>query len=78
MLHCKVGGAMTTAESSHFDGPGGPFARGGVFLMSEGNHDNPHGPSPARTWTVTLGISFAVLFAMYGLAFMHAALPLPP
>ena len=29
--------------------------------------------SPARTWAVTLGISFAVLFAMYGLAFMNDA-----
>ena len=29
--------------------------------------------SPARTWTVTLGVSFAVLFAMYGLAFMNDA-----
>lgn len=29
--------------------------------------------TPARTWTVTLGVSFAVLFAMYGLAFMNDA-----
>ena len=30
-------------------------------------------PSPARTWTVTLGISFAILFVMYGLAFVNDA-----
>ncbi|HKS65382.1 MAG TPA: hypothetical protein VJT13_27000 [Xanthobacteraceae bacterium] len=71
MLHRKVGGAMTTAESSNFDRPAGPFARGGVFLMSDAN--NKPGASPARTWTVTLGISFAVLFAMYGLAFINDA-----
>ena len=29
--------------------------------------------SPARTWTVTLALSFAVLTAMYGLAFMNDA-----
>ena len=29
--------------------------------------------SPARTWTVTLAISFAILFAMYGLAFINDA-----
>jgi len=42
--------------------------------MSDANKpvDN-RGASPARTWTVTLGISFAVLFAMYGLAFMNDA-----
>ena len=35
-----------------------------------GANDKPNA-SPARTWTVTLGISFAVLFAMYGLAFLN-------
>ena len=46
--------------------------------MSEANRKpaeatSPARPSPARTWSVTLGISFAVLFAMYGLAFMNDA-----
>lgn len=38
-------------------------------------------PTPARTWTVTLAVSFGVLFAMYGLAFMndaHIRLVAPP
>lgn len=43
--------------------------------MSDANRkdDTPARTSPARTWAVTLGISFAVLFAMYGLAFMNDA-----
>lgn len=42
--------------------------------MSETNKPaETHSASPARTWTVTLGISLAVLFAMYGLAFVNDA-----
>ena len=42
--------------------------------MSEATRKQGETPmSPARTWTVTLGISFAILFAMYGLAFMNDA-----
>ena len=42
--------------------------------MSDANRKvDTHSTSPARTWTVTLSISFAVLFAMYGLAFMNDA-----
>lgn len=29
--------------------------------------------SPARTWTVTLAISFALLVTMYGLAYLNEA-----
>lgn len=42
--------------------------------MSDANRkQGENRTSPARTWTVTLGVSFAVLFAMYGLAFMNDA-----
>ena len=42
--------------------------------MSETTPKQGEAPtSPARTWTVTLGISFAILFAMYGLAFINDA-----
>ena len=65
---------MTRLEIPTFQAQAGPIARKEMFLMTEDDRKQSEtGTSPARTWTVTLGISFAVLFAMYGLAFMNDA-----